>query len=609
MTLGDAIGGTVALRSSGGSVIVTHDIASTFAGDGQSATVIGAAVQIDDANTVNLTSVQATDGDIDIVAAGDIGIVDAQSVGDVNLTSTGGDVLVSLAQAGATGSTATAAGSGIRPAGTLVGSPGSGNIAINAAGLAQGSFIASDGISIAAGGDIDLIRAEAGGSIDLGAGARLTVFGEATAGADIFAQSSGDMRLASSQASLEAGGALGVATAGTLDTQGRLVGRTINLSVNDLQIGTDGTIGDTSLTNTIRIDNRDRAVVLGGEDQISGSLTISNAEFARIHSGGDLSVFATSGESDRTITVRDLSVAAGSSGSFGLEHTLTLGAGDALNVVGALAVTGGGDTSLRLSGPDIVLDTAGGSLRIENASGAPTGTISIFADRFVAASEAARTGIEDLSAAAIDARLAQNDGTVREEGYIQADRLDVHVNEAFLVQNSGAGDGFDQRRGVAVQFLSVDTSEAANPIIVVNGTVGGATGVQAIAATEIAGALDPGSTINGCVIANPASCVVAPPPPEMEFDFFDPARDVIEEMIDPGFDADALEGDLAAQLIDTTQPEELQDDPLIDDPVTGAGNEDFWVADPDCDPGAEDKSACPAGADQGAAEGELEPAE
>jgi hypothetical protein len=54
-------------------------------------------------------------------------------------------------------------------------------------------------------------------------------------------------------------------------------------------------------------------------------------------------------------------------------------------------------------------------------------------------------------------------------------------------------------------------------------------------------------------------------------------RDLIDDGLSP---PDVRpEGPLQGGLVDLTPDASFDDDPLIDDPVTGAGNEDFWIDD------------------------------
>ena len=112
----------------------------------------------------------------------------------------------------------------------------------------------------------------------------------------------------------------------------------------------------------------------------------------------------------------------------------------------------------------------------------------------------------------------------------------------------------------------------------INGIIAGATGVDAVPLAQITSTFDPGSTINGCLIANPSGCTQIP---QNLGDGSFPVQDLIEDELDedeegePGLGSGLIE----APLIELKDPVGSTDDPLLDDPVTGAGNEDLWVGD------------------------------
>src|SRR3546814_2783558 len=79
------------------------------------------------------------------------------------------------------------------------------------------------------------------------------------------------------------------------------------------------------------------------------------------------------------------------------------------------------------------------------------------------------------------------------------------------------------------------------------------------------------STFNGCVILNSGACAFLANP---ELDF--PVQDVIEEETDP----DGDQGDgvaLMKALITMRGVDPMTGEPLLDDPVTGGGNDDLWT--------------------------------
>ncbi len=78
------------------------------------------------------------------------------------------------------------------------------------------------------------------------------------------------------------------------------------------------------------------------------------------------------------------------------------------------------------------------------------------------------------------------------------------------------------------------------------------------------------STINGCLIANPAACTTV----TVDFETSFPVQDVVEE------ETETDEGDgntLPQPLITMRDLDPLTGEPLLDDPVTGAGNDDLWT--------------------------------
>jgi filamentous hemagglutinin family protein len=592
LTVGTISGRTIGLRSVNGAVVVTHDFAATGSG-APTSTIAGAAVQIDDVNGVSAASVEATNGDIDVTATGDIAITSARSVGDINLTSSEGAVDVGLAEAGVAGATPKAVPHSLRPLGLEVGSPGPGNIAVSAATDASGAFIASGSVAIDAAGAIDLHGADAAGALELTAGGPIAVDGRASAGTSVAAISSGDF-LVSEEGQLEAGGDLQAAAGGLFSAQGLVSGQTIDLTAHDLDIGVAGQLGDATATRDITLTNNGAPVVLGGTDATDGAYSLTNDEFSRIHSGGSVAVIAhASEETGADLTVRDLSISAAPGGNIGTDGALSLTSDRGLAIVGDVALHDAGDSSqLRLESGAITLDSTTGNLRVEDGNGAASGLIHVTADSFVAATPEAQADVAGASPADIDTRLAQTDGVVRDEGVIQAGAVEFTVADALLIQNTGQSPDLNDRRGLTADTLRIDVPEEGQGLAVVNAVVGGKTGADALAASELSAALDPGSTINGCPVSNPASCIAVEPPVTGDI-FHEPIRDLIEGEIDVNAD---LESTLDSQLIQLAPPGEMSHDPLIDDPVTGAGNDDLWVAEPDCDPAAKDKSTCPASA-------------
>jgi len=105
-------------------------------------------------------------------------------------------------------------------------------------------------------------------------------------------------------------------------------------------------------------------------------------------------------------------------------------------------------------------------------------------------------------------------------------------------------------------------------------------------AVQVTGTFDPLSTVNGCRLLT-ASCGT----PQ-----FDPIRGLIEEEIGEGSNLDGSDGGFGpGVLIQISRFEPVGFEAVIDEPVTGSGNDDFLapeagVGDGQCT--AEDRTKC-----------------
>jgi hypothetical protein len=239
--------------------------------------------------------------------------------------------------------------------------------------------------------------------------------------------------------------------------------------------------------------------------------------------------------------------------------------------------------------------TGDGSIRLTGTGTAPAGMLNLRGSDVIVASLAA---IDDVALAtstnAIETRLAQNDGFTSDEGSLFAGGITANVIDGFYVQNSGAGTGFAQRRGLTFGSLGLGITTASSTTrIVANGqqlgTNGAITGLDTLQVLTIgigsaSSSFDPGSTFNGCLIANAASCGAPVPPvppsrPEIGHSF--PVQDVVGSEEDDDKDPDDTgdgSGGITVPLIELRDIDSLPGAPLLDDPVTGAGNDDLWSA-------------------------------
>lgn len=272
------------------------------------------------------------------------------------------------------------------------------------------------------------------------------------------------------------------------------------------------------------------------------------------------------------------------------------------------------------AGNDLRLNAQGGNFHSEDASVNIVGRTGLTAQSKVATTVSAASGIEDATVADADAdaRLANNDGITRDDGLFQADSLTFNVNNGLFNQNNATGTDFDDRLGLRVNNLTVNGPGSGNIGIVVNGVVAGNTGISSIAPTIISGAFVPASTINGCVIANLASCAPPTPTPtptpapspaptptsKPDPVIADPVQDVIEEEVKSSGNI-INSNHFQTNLIEIKDNNNTSESGLIDEPATGAGNDDLWTGSAECEDVGE--SGCNVNED--IEEPELEPAE
>lgn len=397
----------------------------------------------------------------------------------------------------------------------------------------------------------------AGGNVFIEAGENLNVAGAVTAANSI------ELR-AGERASIDAA----------------VVGREIDLRASDVAIASSGSLGRLDTTRSVTLAGGSTARI-GGVDGTEQDFVIDNDEFARIQASESIGISASTAIILDQLDIRVAS-AATATGNVRGGGQVSFAAAEGIDVIGEVLMTGAtADNALALAtGGDVFLDASAGLLEINDGAGNYLGLIGIEAANFYAMTEQARA---DVAAAtgidAIDDRLAQNDGIDNPDGLIRAGTLDITtIASDVFIQNTAPGTRFEERRGFTVDQLLISDPGGTNQPIVINGIIAGATGIDAVLLAQISSAFDPGSTINGCLIANPANCVQIP---EHLGEGFFPVQDLIEEELseDETSEQGLESGVLDTPLFELKDPLDSVEDPLLDDPVTGAGNEDLWVGD------------------------------
>lgn len=448
-----------------------------------------------------------------------------------------------------------------------------------------------------------------------------------------------------------ASGNLNVTARDRIAVNALATGSAIDFRSADISLETTAAVGEQGRTASVRLANTGNRVthVGGSSDDRTGLYTLSNTEAQRIFAT-DVTIVAprVAAASVEGITSTSLStrapdvvldtltltgangISGATAGNIGTSGRLRIETPGKLRTIGAVTISnlGSGNRFEIAASEAIEVDAATGSISLRNASSGLGGTLALTSEDVIVASTTAMTDVRGAAdIAAIETRLARNDGATSDDGYLRADSINVNVSNGFYVQNSGAapvttspgtgtGTGtdtdstssiYDARRGLTVGNggLNITTTGTGTTArIVINGrqilTGTGATtrtgvsflnnvqvnGFSRGAGTLNAGLFDPGSTINGCIILSSAACVVSTEP------MIDPgndARDIIEDIDE---DTRGTGGDpLPFALVEIRDVEELGFPPVIDDPVTGSGNDDLYAID-DEDDCPDDQTEC-----------------
>ena len=542
--------GGVDLNAANGAILVSTDLAATG-----NVTATGRAIDLTSLSALTLANAMASDGDLR-VTAGALTATQGSARGDLRFATTSGDLVAGMLTTGT--------GIGVSAGGT----PGLG----------------------------DIILTSAGGT---------TLNGAANAQRN-----------------------LNVASAGRLSVNGPATGAAVDLRSSDIAIGSAATVGQQGRTTSVTLTNSANGVTTIGGNGVTSGYSISNAEAQRIFAGdiiivaprvtasnsGQVSTALNSRAPDVILDALTLTGANGqtgaTSGNIGSTGRLRIQTAGKLRTVGAVSLTGLTSANRFQIAADetIEVDAATGSISLRGGSNTLGGTLELTSADVIAAS---LTNIAAVSAATdtktISDRLGLNDRAVKDDGYLSANSIVVNVANGFYVQNSGAVSpnlrNFRDRRGLTVGEggLSIRTT---SPIarIVINGrqvstsaVTGFATGIDFLKLVTFngntqgqmsvpTGLFDLDSTINGCAILNPATC-------QVNFDNGNITRDVINNLTDAERRAAEGDGALPFTLLSIKNVEGLPFQPVIDDPVTGSGNDDLWAIDDDKK--CPDGEACP----------------
>ncbi len=412
--------------------------------------------------------------------------------------------------------------------------------------------------------------------------------------------------------------AIDVAANGQAGFNGAASGPNITVRSGNILISGGGRLGTIGTTQNVILTNSAGAQMTIGGSGMTGSYSLSDAELARIF-GNNIDISwttnlantgapvtpPTGGFAQPSIVVGALTLASRASntaGNLAANGTLSIRTPGTMRVNGIVALNGAGSgNTLRLSADQSLQIIPGqGSIAIRDGANALAGTIILNSNNIIAASPSAIADIAGQSdRMLINTRLGMNDGFVSDIGTLSADTVNLNAGNNIFVQNTGNGGSFRDRRGItanAIEISLIGPAGLPNPngLIVINGqitaTPGFATGLSAIPLLSINGTpsqtaagFDSLSTMNGCQITALAACRQQENPISV-------THDDINKPFDTGQIGD---NQFPTALIEMKETETFGYPPLIDEPVTGSGNDDLWPA--TCEA---DEETCPAPSSQ-----------
>jgi hypothetical protein len=554
---------TATLKSGSGPLVVTDDLVA-----GGGLVLQAPTIDITAQNGLNVLQADATAGDLKLTTvSGTLSAGNSAASGAITLAS-GGDVTAALLKSG-TGAISVAGDQGV-----AIGTLASGG----AVALASGNGAIRVSSDLTAAGPIQTT----GRAVDLTAQGDLALAKAVATGGDLSVRSvNGTLIFGDASAT----GALTATTPGLLGINGAVTGGTIALTSNEIAIGSSAQLGSKTQTTSLTLTSTADRTFIGDAPSGTG-YRLDNGELARIASKGDITLASLpGGAAAAAFSFADPGTANLVLGSisfdgsqFGGEGTLLISSARAIGIVGnaQFKTIGSGQTVTLRSTSDIALAAESGLVTLKDGSDGLSGTLRLEAQQVHAMSTAARNEVAGLDLDTARQRLGTNDQLANDGGYFQAGQIIVRINRLLFIQNSGAnGDDPDAKRGFTTNSFRVETTGTQPAQLILNGRAGSATGQGLINAVSISGGFDARSSFNGCT---PGSLCGAPTP-----DLFTPVFSAPRDQIEDDRDSDEAEQALdAAQtrpdpLIQFVDAPTSRFDPLIDQPVTGAGNEDFWI--------------------------------
>ncbi|WP_293883145.1 hypothetical protein [Sphingomonas sp.] len=539
-----ASGGRVELRAPNGAIIVDTDLSA-----GTRLFALGQSLRLQSKGALSAESLIATQGGIDVTTSGNLLTDITNATGDVFLTSTGG------------------------------------NVAVDHVGDSDNGLPTPSNLAITAFADVIL-------------GAKVTTSGRLVVQSGVL-------------------GATGQSP-GVTTINGIASGATMSFGSTDIVISPNARVGTAGTTTSVAFLNRSIATTTIGGSATTTGYVLDNAELQRVFSN-NLGVFrnlpptpASTGSQTPArvmsnaapnVIIDTLTLNGGTGGAFS-GGTFAIKSDGKVQIVGAVALTNlTTGNRFEINAADAIEALPTGSVTMTGSTNVLTGTLALNSADIFAGSSAALADIAaaaDLGAAST--RIDRNDTTpASDNGYFAAGGIIATVDNNIYIQNTGASTmantDFDARRGFTVGaggFTVVQNTPGVIKIAVngrqVVSTAQGEffTGFDLVpriniigydsasangSVVQTRGSFDPLSTINGCRILA-TSCsgagVIVP----------DPGTSIARDTIEHAVEQFQAEGQLLPiALVQFQDFKGFIDQPVIDEPVTGAGNDDLYSLD------------------------------
>ncbi|SLK04913.1 beta strand repeat-containing protein [Novosphingobium mathurense] len=496
-------------------------------------------------------------------ALGPVNVADLLSTGPVTASGTSLDIASSGSLAFAD-ATATAGNLAIQTQGDLdiatASATGSVDLASAAGAFSNTGAVTGAGIAIAAGQDIAANGAlTSSADLTVDAGANASIAGNAVA-AGLLAMSAGQ----------------------TLTIDGFAVGGTMTATSQDIVIGPTAQLGQRGRTTSVTFTNSNGAntSTIGGA--AAGGYSLDNTELQQVFADNAIAIVVQSGTG--AVQVGDLTLGFGTGQAIGTGGTLSLTSNGRISVIGNVALTtSGAFDTFALIAPRVDVATDLGAIALANANGGAQGILRVTADRFTAATSSVIGQVDTATdITAIDGLMGQP--AASSAGGLLAGSIEASVTDGIFIQNLGTTTAFADRRGFTANALSITTAGTGTRIVV-NGVLidsaGNAlTGLDTVSLVTVngnaaapGGPFNPLSTVNGCVIGLPCTLLQ----PGIGLETIVRTKTDIEHPVTPENNVGALLSPPPIQ-INVDLPELVRNLtlPLVDEPVTGVGNEDLW---------------------------------